>query len=81
LADHELLVRFASECDAVTLESEFLDEEDLLEIERAGHVLFPRTSSFTTPLSIRRNRKSSTATTARRPPAEPIPMPSAMRPS
>jgi 5-(carboxyamino)imidazole ribonucleotide synthase len=45
LSDHALLVRFASECDVVTLESEFLDEADLLEIERAGHRLYPRSHS------------------------------------
>jgi 5-(carboxyamino)imidazole ribonucleotide synthase len=43
--DHQLLVEFASECDVVTLESEFLDENDLVEIEHAGHALYPRAHS------------------------------------
>jgi 5-(carboxyamino)imidazole ribonucleotide synthase len=45
LSDHKLLVEFASDCDMVTLESEFHNEADLLEIERAGHLLFPRPHS------------------------------------
>lgn len=44
-ADHPLLLQFASECDAVTLESEFINEEHLAVIEQAGHVLYPRASS------------------------------------
>lgn len=44
-SDHRLLVVFASKCDAVTLESEFINEEHLAEIERAGYVLAPSSSS------------------------------------
>jgi len=44
-ADHDLLLRFASECDAVTLESEFINETHLARIESAGHILYPRSSS------------------------------------
>lgn len=44
-SDHDLLLAFASECDVVTLESEFINERHLSEIERAGHALFPRASS------------------------------------
>ena len=40
-ADHELLRRFAAECDMVTLESEFIDEAHLLEIESAGGSILP----------------------------------------
>jgi 5-(carboxyamino)imidazole ribonucleotide synthase len=44
-SDHELLVRFASECSAVTLESEFINEEHLVWIEHAGLALYPGASS------------------------------------
>jgi 5-(carboxyamino)imidazole ribonucleotide synthase len=44
-SDHALLLAFAAECDAVTLESEFINEKHLSEIERAGHLLFPRAAS------------------------------------
>lgn len=44
-SDHQRLVAFASECDVVTLESEFINEEHLVEIERAGHLLFPSADS------------------------------------
>jgi 5-(carboxyamino)imidazole ribonucleotide synthase len=44
-SDHELLVDFASKCSAVTLESEFINEEHLAEIERAGFPLYPGASS------------------------------------
>jgi 5-(carboxyamino)imidazole ribonucleotide synthase len=40
-SDHELLRRFAAECDMVTLESEFIDEAHLLEIENAGGSILP----------------------------------------
>lgn len=39
--DHDLLRSFAAECDVVTLESEFINEEHLAEIERAGYALYP----------------------------------------
>lgn len=39
--DHDLLRAFAAECDVVTLESEFVNEEHLVEIERAGSTLYP----------------------------------------
>src|SRR5437879_3774790 len=45
LSDHKLLVEFASECDVVTLESEFLNEDDLIEIEHARYLLYPRAHS------------------------------------
>src|SRR4051812_40368723 len=44
-SDHDLLVRFASECSAVTLESEFINEEHLVQIERAGFALYPGAAS------------------------------------
>ncbi len=44
-SDHDLLLRFASECDVVTLESEFINEEHLAVLESAGHRLFPRAHS------------------------------------
>jgi 5-(carboxyamino)imidazole ribonucleotide synthase len=44
-ADHKLLVEFASGCDVVTLESEFINEEHLVQIEHAGCALFPRAAS------------------------------------
>ena len=44
-SDHRLLVEFASECDVVTLESEFINEEHLVEIERAGLKLYPSSGS------------------------------------
>ncbi|MDB5033312.1 MAG: 5-(carboxyamino)imidazole ribonucleotide synthase [Chlorobi bacterium] len=44
-SDHELLLQFASECTAVTLESEFINEEHLVQIERAGYPLFPTAAS------------------------------------
>lgn len=44
-ADHELLVRFASECDVVTLESEFINETHLAVIEASGVPLYPRAGS------------------------------------
>jgi 5-(carboxyamino)imidazole ribonucleotide synthase len=44
-ADHELLVAFAHECDVVTLESEFINEEHLVEIEHAGSRLYPSSGS------------------------------------
>jgi 5-(carboxyamino)imidazole ribonucleotide synthase len=43
--DHHLLVPFASECSAVTLESEFINEEHLVQIERAGFALYPGAAS------------------------------------
>lgn len=43
--DHTLLLEFASECDVVTLESEFINEEHLSVIERAGGMLFPAAHS------------------------------------
>ncbi len=43
--DHDLLVRFASGCNVVTLESEFIDERHLLKIERSGNVLYPTATS------------------------------------
>ncbi len=44
-SDHDALIRFASDCDVTTLESEFIDESHLAAIERAGLLLFPRSSS------------------------------------
>src|SRR5688572_30711434 len=44
-SDHRLLDEFASSCDVVTLESEFINEEHLVEIERAGHALYPSSDS------------------------------------
>ncbi|MBS1912376.1 MAG: 5-(carboxyamino)imidazole ribonucleotide synthase [Bacteroidetes bacterium] len=43
--DHEALLAFASRCDVVTLESEFINEEHLHVLEQAGHLLFPRSGS------------------------------------
>lgn len=39
--DHDLLRAFAAECDVVTLESEFINEEHLHEIGRSGRILYP----------------------------------------
>lgn len=39
--DHALLRSFAADCDVITLESEFINEEHLVEIERAGYTLYP----------------------------------------
>jgi 5-(carboxyamino)imidazole ribonucleotide synthase len=44
-SDHALLVEFASACDVVTLESEFINEHHLAEIEHAGLRLYPSSSS------------------------------------
>ena len=44
-SDHALLVEFASECDVVTLESEFINEEHLARIEHAGSILYPKSLS------------------------------------
>ena len=44
-SNHALLSSFASECDVVTLESEFINEEHLAVIEEAGHLLFPSSHS------------------------------------
>ena len=44
-SDHELLRLFASECDVVTLESEFINESDLAVIEDAGSLLYPSSRS------------------------------------
>lgn len=44
-SDHPLLLEFAAECDAVTLESEFINERHLAAIEGAGEVLYPRAGS------------------------------------
>lgn len=44
-SDHDLLLDFASGCDVVTLESEFIDERHLVEIEHAGFQLYPRSAS------------------------------------
>jgi 5-(carboxyamino)imidazole ribonucleotide synthase len=44
-SDHRLLVDFASRCDVVTLESEFINEDHLVEIERAGSKLYPSSGS------------------------------------
>jgi 5-(carboxyamino)imidazole ribonucleotide synthase len=44
-SDHDLLLSFASECDVVTLESEFINEEHLAVLEKGGHRLFPRAHS------------------------------------
>lgn len=44
-SDYSLLLEFAAECDVVTLESEFINEEHLAQIENAGGMLFPRSSS------------------------------------
>lgn len=43
--DHDLLWSFASECDAVTLESEFVNEGDLAQIEAGGYRLYPTSGS------------------------------------
>lgn len=43
--DHDALRAFAAGCDVVTLESEFINEEDLAVIERAGTPLFPSSRS------------------------------------
>lgn len=43
--DHALLRQFAAECDVVTLESEFVNEEHLAEVEKSGVLLFPMSSS------------------------------------
>lgn len=43
--DHELLLRFASACDVVTLESEFINEKHLVVLEQAGYSLYPRAAS------------------------------------
>jgi len=44
-SDHDLLYSFASECDVVTLESEFVNEERLAQIEHQGHLLLPSSHS------------------------------------
>jgi len=44
-ADHDILVEFARECDVITLESEFVNEEHLAVAEHAGHVVLPRPQS------------------------------------
>lgn len=44
-SDHRLLLEFAAECDAVTLESEFINERHLAAVEAAGETLFPRAGS------------------------------------
>ena len=44
-SDHELLRTFASECDVVTLESEFINERDQGVIEEAGSLLYPSSRS------------------------------------
>jgi 5-(carboxyamino)imidazole ribonucleotide synthase len=44
-SDHRLLVAFAADCDVVTLESEFINEEHLVEIEHAGFRLYPSSGS------------------------------------
>ena len=43
--DHDLLRSFAAECDVVTLESEFINEELLMVIEESGSLLFPSSAS------------------------------------
>lgn len=43
--DHDLLRQFASECDVVTLESEFINEKDLAVIEENGGLLYPGSAS------------------------------------
>lgn len=44
-SDHVALLHFASNCDVITLESEFIEESHLMVIERAGFVLRPRAAS------------------------------------
>lgn len=44
-SDHALLVEFAAACDVVTLESEFINEDHLVEIEHAGLKLYPSSGS------------------------------------
>ncbi len=44
-ADHDILIEFARECDVITLESEFVNEEHLAVAEHAGHVILPRPQS------------------------------------
>lgn len=44
-SDHVALLHFASNCDVITLESEFIAESHLMVIERAGFVLRPRAAS------------------------------------
>lgn len=44
-ADHDLLRRFAADCDVVTLESEFHDEADLAVIADSGGLLYPTAES------------------------------------
>lgn len=44
-ADHGLLLRFASSCDVITLESEFINEKHLAVLEQGGHILHPRSAS------------------------------------
>lgn len=44
-SDHIALLHFASNCDVITLESEFIEEAHLMVIERAGFVLRPGAAS------------------------------------
>ncbi len=44
-SDHVALLHFASNCDVITLESEFIEESNLMVIERAGFILYPRAGS------------------------------------
>lgn len=44
-SDHVALLHFASSCDVITLESEFIEEANLMVIERAGFILRPRAAS------------------------------------
>jgi len=44
-SDHVALLHFASTCDVITLESEFIEESHLMVIERAGFILRPGAGS------------------------------------
>lgn len=45
-SNHELLIRFAADCDVVTLESEFVNESHLAMAEKAGAVVLPSPASI-----------------------------------
>jgi 5-(carboxyamino)imidazole ribonucleotide synthase len=47
-ADRETLLRFAAQCDVITLENEFVDAAALEVLEKAGHKVFPSASCIVT---------------------------------
>jgi 5-(carboxyamino)imidazole ribonucleotide synthase len=45
-ADRETLLKFASRCDVITLENEFVDASALTALEQSGHAVFPTAASI-----------------------------------